>query len=178
MSNIELTVEQTLLSEDILAKYPGLRHLASTRLAAIEDGLEYISKESGPSGTLIDQVVQKFKQAPLEEVVNLYNHAVRDGRFINLLATDPNKTAELLDLRVSDEAVAALKWILSHVDEAPSIIAFAQNKDPFVGPVLAVAVIIAAAVGGGSLGWWAAGPPHAQAEIIPVVIDRSGQVKL
>ena len=184
MSNIQLTVEQTMMSEEILAKYPGLRHLPSTRIAMIEDALEYISQESHTSaGTLVDQVVKKFKQAPLEEAVNLYNHAVKDGRFISLLATDPKKTAELLDLRVSDDAVAALEWIISRVDKAPSIAAFGRR--PEVAPVavvipilVGVGVVIAVAVGGGALGWWAAGPPHAQAEMIAVVVDRSGQVKL
>jgi hypothetical protein len=182
MSNIQLTVEQTLISEEILARYPGLRHLPSTRIAMIEDALEYIAQESHTSaGTLIDQVVKKFKQAPLEEAVNLYNHAVKDGRFISLLATDPKKAAELLELKVSDEAVAALEWIISRVDKAPSIAGFGPKPEvvPVAIPIgIGVAVVVGVAIGGGALGWWAAGPPHAQAEMIAVVVDRSGQVKL
>ena len=181
MSNIQLTVEQTMISEEILAKYPGLRHLPSTRIAMIEDALEYISQGSHTSaGTLVDQVVKQFKQAPLEEAVTLYNHAVKDGRFINLLATDPKKAAELLDLRVSDEAVAALEWITSRVDKAPSITALGHKEGvvPEVGLYVAIGVVIAVVVIAGGAAWWHTEPPKPKPQVIPVVVDRSGHVKL
>lgn len=96
-----------------------------------------------------------------DEIVELYNAAVKDGRFVRLLATEPENVAQQLGMPLSAGAAESIKKVGSF--PGATITDFPEGFDRRVAWVTVVAIAIVVIV--------AAQPDDA-------ILDRSGVIKL
>lgn len=97
----------------------------------------------------------------LQQILDVYNATVIDGRFIDDLATDPKSVAEKLDVGLSESAVAALL-------QAGATVAgrFAGSFALAINPrIVAIAITVVIAI-------------RAEEKPYKVVVDSSGLIKV
>jgi len=105
----------------------------------------------------------RLTEADARQVVDLYNAAVVDGRFLKDVMARPGWVAEQLDLPLSDDAETAIQ----QAGELPAVQIAKRAVVPFVGVVAVVAVPVIVVV--------IIIDPHIKE---PVVVDASGVLKL
>ena len=128
-STLDMAFEQPLFQrERIAADWKRMR----SEITSATD-LEAAYKAIAPE---VAALKLKLTDAEGEELLELYNATVSDGRYIGELTTDPAGVAKKLKVKVSDNAVAAIK-------KAGSIKAL-QTSDQVsaaVSPIVAVVVV-------------------------------------
>jgi hypothetical protein len=104
MPDVQIIIEQALPTAAQLRKYPILQHMASMKMAMVEDVL----KQRSEAGLEVDPAAAGFSESLVREAVDFYNLVVRDGRFVSLLGTDARAAANLLGVTISDGVLAVL----------------------------------------------------------------------
>lgn len=98
----------------------------------------------------------------LQQILQLYNATVIDGRFIDDLATDPKSVAAKLGVELSDPAASEIKRARAAVANR-----FGDNFNYALRPskIVAIAIVVVIAI-------------RAESKPYDVVIDSSGLIKV
>lgn len=103
---------------------------------------------------------EDYKEDDLQQIVQLYNATVTDGRFIDELATDPKSVAARLGVELSDSAAEEFTRART------AVVNHFGGVSPFLPKrIIAIAIVVVIAIA-------------AKPESYDVVIDSSGVVKL
>jgi hypothetical protein len=115
---------------------------------------------------LQSEVSEYESQAPLQQIVRLYNATVIDGRFIDDLHRDPRGVAQRLGVELSDSAAAELREAGTTVaNHFGSRFDFTDAELANGKKIVAVAIVAVIAI-------------RAEARPYSIVIDSSGMIKV
>jgi hypothetical protein len=103
----------------------------------------------------------KSAETDLRQILDVYNAAVIDGRFIDDIATDPKSVAAKLGLKLSDSAAAAMEEARAAVAERfLGSFALSDGKK-----IVAVAIVVVIVI-------------RAEEKPYEIVVDSSGVIKV
>jgi hypothetical protein len=97
-----------------------------------------------------------------QEVLDLYNAVIADGRYLAEFQADPGAVAKRLGLKVSDEAVGVVSTVASRMDGDVGVVGAAVVVSVAVVGIAVTTAIVSSAA-----------DPRAR-----ILIDESGRVKL